>query len=133
MQIFEAGRSTEYIKDILAGAKTVEGRLNRGKFSRYQPGDLAYIREDVTLDDGTVREIHNRALLKITFVDSFPTFERMLTLTELEQVLPRAISIADGLAIYHAIYPAVEEAEYGVLAIHFELIQEDPPTNLINS
>lgn len=131
MQIFEAGRSTEYFNDILAGAKTVEGRLNRGKFSQYQPGDLIYLREDVTLPDGTVREIPNRALLKITFVDSFPTFERMLTLTGLEQVLPRAKSIADGVAIYNVIYPAVEEAECGVLAIHFELIQENPNTNLI--
>lgn len=131
MQVFEAGRSTEYMGDILAGNKTVEGRLNRGKFSQYQPGDLVYLREDVMLSDGTIREIPNRALVKITFIDSFPTFERMLTLTGLEQVLPRAKSIADGITIYRAIYPAGEEAEYGVLAIHFELMQENPPTNLI--
>ena len=126
MQIFEAGRSTKYINDVLAGSKSVEGRLNRGKFSQYQPGDLVYLREDVTLPDGTVSEIPNRALVRITLIDSFPTFERMLTLTGLEQVLPCTKSIADGIAIYHAIYPAMEEAEYGVLAIHFELLQEDP-------
>jgi ASC-1-like (ASCH) protein len=128
MQIFQSGRSTEYMNGILAENKTVEGRLNRGKFSQYQPGDLVYLREDVPLPGGTVREIPNRALIKITIVDSFPTFERMLSLTRLELVLPRAKSIADGEAIYRAIYPAAEEAEYGVLAIHFELLQENPAT-----
>jgi len=126
MQIFEAGRSTEYLGDIIAGNKTVEGRLNRGKFSRYQPGDLVYLREDVTLPDGTVREIPNRALIKVTLIDSFPTFERMLSLTGLEHVLPRAKSITEGIATYRAIYTAAEEADYGVLAIHFELVQENP-------
>lgn len=133
MQIFEAGRSTEYMGDILAGNKTVEGRLNRGKFSQYQPGDLVYLREDVTLSDGTIREIPNRALVKITYIDSFPTFERMLAITGLELVLPRAKSVADGEALYRDIYPATQEAECGVLAIHFELLQENPTPLILSN
>ena len=122
-----AGRRTPYIEDIIAGLKTVEGRLNRDKFSRYRPGDLVYLREDRVLADGNVVEIPNRILVSITRVDVYATFAGMLAQVGLAPVLPRAKSFATAVSEYQAIYTDADEANYGVLAIHFEVVMVNPP------
>ena len=44
------------LDDIIAGRKTIEGRLNRGKFAQYRVGDTVELRRDVRGSDGTLRD-----------------------------------------------------------------------------
>lgn len=44
--IYESERETSPLTDIKAGTKTIEARLNRGKFALYKFGDHVWLRED---------------------------------------------------------------------------------------
>lgn len=123
MNIWESGRATEHIQDIIAGTKTLEGRLNRSKFAKYKPGDIINLREDVYDNNGKkVKEIKNKVTVKITKIGAYPDFETMLEQVGYKSALPRASSLSDAINTYRKYYPPTDEQKCGVLAIHITVI-----------
>ena len=119
MNIWESGRATEHIQDIIAGTKTLEGRLNRSKFAKYNTGDIIHLREDVyDNNDKLVKELKNRVTVKIAKIGAYPDFRTMLEHVGYSNALPRANSLNDAVNTYRKYYPIADEQKYGVLAIH---------------
>lgn len=123
MTIWESGRESELLDYIVAGRKTVEGRLKRGKFAEYQPGDQVWLRRDYrdkngVLHDGEPRQV----LVEVTAVRQYATSLDMVTSEGFERVIPYAKTAEEAAAEYNKYYSADEQAKYGVLAVEFKLL-----------
>lgn len=92
---------------ILSGEKTVEGRLNKGKFTDLKIWDI------LELDDTWKK-------LEVINLTLYPSFKAMLENEGLRDVLPWIANIEEGIAIYHQFYTPAQEAEFGVVAIHIK-------------
>jgi len=124
MKTHELGMATPYIEDIAAGAKTVEGRLDCGKFRSFEPGDIVRVREDLYEDGVEVGTIPGRLIIGITAIEMFASFREMLETAGYQRAIPRANSLEEALAEYDRYYPPVSVAKFGVRAIYFHLITE---------
>jgi len=99
---------------ISLGIKTIEGRLNKGKFKEMQVGDII----EWTNNDFNKRSTITRITKKI----SYNTFEEYLQTEGLENCLPGINNIEDGKNVYYKYYSQEAEREFGVLAIGLEII-----------
>lgn len=97
-----------YIKN---GLKTVEGRLNKGKFTEFTKDDIIIFQHN-----------DKKINAKITGINKYNNFSNMLKNKTLKRVLPNITSNQEGVNIYHQFYTPQDEKEYGVLAISFELL-----------
>lgn len=120
--IYTSGRDSEILKYIKDGTKTVEIRLNRGKFKDYKPGDRVNIREDFYEDGKLVNSIENQAITEIVKVEMYPTFKDAISAVGFKQVIPWASSIDEAVEVAYRFYTKEEEKEFNVLAIHFKLV-----------
>lgn len=118
MTIWESGRESKLLDDIIAGRKTVEGRLKRGKFAEYRVGDMIKLRRDIRGDDGVLRDGEpGQARVKIIAIREYPDFLSLCRAEGYERVIPHAASAEAAADEYNKYYTAEEQAEYGVLAI----------------
>jgi ASC-1-like (ASCH) protein len=92
-----------YLGFLLAGTKTVEGRLRTGKFASVEVGD----RFEIT-PHGTCLEVIG------LFV--YPTFRQMLEAEGVVAVLPDKTNIDEAEAVYYRFYTPENERQYGVIA-----------------
>lgn len=123
MSTWSAGRESSHLDDILLGKKTIEGRLARGKFAQYTPGDVVYLRRDIRAEDGTLRDGElDQARVRVLAVNRYLSFREMLKREGLNNVLPRANSLDEAVAEYERYYTRQEQATYGVLGIVIELL-----------
>lgn len=99
---------------ITLGLKICEGRLNKGDFSKMQIGDTITF----TNDDFNHREVS----VRITKITKFKTFESYLKKETLKKCLPGITTIDNGLSVYFKYFSKYDEAQYGIIAIHIELI-----------
>ncbi|MEA3304244.1 MAG: isomerase [Patescibacteria group bacterium] len=81
MNTLDFGVQEPYKSYILSGEKTIEGRLNKGKFKAINIGDI------LEFDTGEKFELINKYL--------YPTFEEMLAREGLKHVLPDKKTIKD--------------------------------------
>lgn len=97
-----------YISD---GSKQVEGRLDKGLFSKLKIGD-------------NVSWVNGNSLVKtrITNITKYPSFHDMISTEGLNRVLPNIKSIDNGINIYRQFYTESDEKRLGVLAITLQLI-----------
>lgn len=93
---------------IVVHKKTVEGRLNVGKFKDWKIGDIV--------------KLNDKIYLKILKKRVYKSFKSMLEAEKLENVLPTVLDIEDGVAVYRQFYSEQSELEHGVLAIHIEVV-----------
>ena len=56
MKIWKSGRESALLDDVIAGRKTIEGRLNRGKFAEYSVGDAISLRRDYRDEAGVLHD-----------------------------------------------------------------------------
>lgn len=56
MTTWYSGRESGLLDDIIAGRKTIEGRLNKGKFAKYKAGDMVSLRRDIRGENGILRD-----------------------------------------------------------------------------
>ena len=99
---------------IKLGLKTVEGRLNNGRFSLLKIDDII----EWTNDNFNKRSIKT----KITKITKYNTFEEYLMDKKLNKCLPGIDTIEDGLSVYYNYYKKEDEKENGVIAIEFNII-----------
>jgi ASC-1-like (ASCH) protein len=97
-----------YIKE---GRKTIEGRLNKGKFAKFKVGDIV-----------VWENARQTVKTKLVRIEKYDTFSDMLANEGLRHVLPNITTIKDGVDVYRQFYSETKEAEYGVLAIEVELM-----------
>lgn len=117
----ELGISSAIMDDILKGKKTIEARLRTSKFVTIRKGDLLSLREDVWQDDAIVSSTPDKALVEVTKVLFFDSFDQMFAAINYKDLLPRASTPSAAMKTYKEFHSPSQEAEYGVVAIHFRL------------
>jgi ASC-1-like (ASCH) protein len=120
---WESGRESSLVDDILAGKKTIEGRLNRGKFAKYKPGDQVWLRRDYRDENGVLRDGEPRqVLVEVLAVRMYTSSLEMVTSEGFKRVMPRVSSAKAAADSYDLYYSPADQVKYGVLAIEFRVL-----------
>lgn len=101
---------------IKRGLKTVEGRLNKGKFSKMKKGDIiswCYSKNNKKCESFKT---------KIIKISKYTSFEQMLKVETLKKTLPGIPTIECGVRVYREFYNENKEKDFGVLAITLKRI-----------
>ena len=124
MKTWESGRESGLLDEIIAGRKTIEGRLNRGKFAEYQPGDQVWLRRDYRDERGVLRDGEpHQVLVRVIAKRLYKNSLEMVTSEGYERVMPSASSAQEAADGYDLYYSPEDQEKYGVLAIEFEVIK----------
>ncbi len=124
MTTWESGRESGLLDDIIAGRKTIEGRLDRGKFAKYRPGDKVWLRRDYRDDNGVLQDGESRqVLVEVVAVRRYKTSLEMVTTEGFKKVIPYAETAKEAAAEYDKYYSVEDQASYGVLAIKFKVLE----------
>ncbi len=99
-----------YLSFILNGQKTIEGRLNKGKFKDLKIGDILLIGPE-----------EKRFLIERTTI--YETFREMIEKEGIENVIPNKDNIDEAEAVYYKFYTKEQEKEFGVLGIKIKMIK----------
>ena len=93
---------------VLKGIKTVEGRLNKGKFARIKIGDVIEIEtEDIKFD--------------VIEKNVYSSFREMLKVEGIENVISDKDNIDDAVNVYYRFYTKAQEKKFKVVAIKLQL------------
>jgi ASC-1-like (ASCH) protein len=118
MTVWHSGRESNFLDDIIAGRKTIEGRLNKNKFAEYEAGDHVSLRRDYRDETGVLRDGEaDQVQVEIIAIRRYISFIEMVTAEDYERVIPSAESAQAAAAEYDKYYLAADQAKYGVLAI----------------
>lgn len=125
MKIWESGRESELLDDIIAGRKTIEGRLNKGKFTEYAVGDVISLRRDYRDASGVLCDGEPRAAyVRIVSIRKYNTFIEMVRAENYKLVIPSAESAESAAEVYDKYYSTDDQEKYGVLAIQIAHIPD---------
>ncbi len=106
--------SEPWFSMISLGLKTVEGRLNKGRFKDMEVGDIIeWHNEDFK---------ERKFLTKIIEKNEYKTFEEYLVSEGLSACLPGIPSLEHGLSVYFKYFSKEKESEFGVVAIKIKVI-----------
>ncbi len=113
-----SGRESQLLDDIIDGKKTIEGRLNKGKFADYAVGDHVLLRRDIRsasgqLIDGDLPEIE----VKILALRHYASFGDMVISEGHTRVIPSATSDHEAALEYDKYYTKNDQEQFGVIAI----------------
>ena len=109
MPIISLNVQEPYLSFILNGQKTVEGRLNKGKFKDLKVGDRLSIGPDETL-------------FIIKQINCYDSFRDMIIGEGVKNVIPDKNIVEDAEAVYYKFYTKEQEKEFGVLAVAIEAL-----------
>ena len=119
---WRSGRESALLDDIIAGRKTIEGRLNRDKFAEYQVGDTVSFRRDIRDEHGVLHDGElGVAEAEIVAIRRYDSFLEMTRAEDYRKVIPSAASAEAAAIEYDKYYSHDEQARYGVLAIEVRL------------
>lgn len=105
----------KYYQQILAGQKTVEGRIAKQKYAQLSAGDSV---EFISNDDRT-GSIKARVLAVTKYAD----FAAMLKSEGVSNMLPGIATVDEGVEVYESLGSFRKQVvEYGCVAVRFELI-----------
>lgn len=125
MTLWTSGRESHLLDAIIDGTKTIEGRLNRGKFAQYEVGDTVALRRDIRDRDGVLREGEpDAARVEVIGLRNYPDFISMVITEGYENVIPYAKSAQEAADEYNKYYSVEDQAVYGVLAIQVRHLTE---------
>lgn len=103
MKLFEINVQEPYYSFITDGQKTVEGRLNKGKFAEMQAGDTL--------------KINNEVLFTVVGKRTYQTFADMIRAEGVKKVIPDKETIEEAAQVYYQFFTKEDERNYGVVAI----------------
>lgn len=121
--MIELGIESSVLQEILAGNKTVEGRLGKGKFLEIRPGDELNIREDIWKDNKIEESFPSKAKVEVTQVLHFKSFSEMLRTIDYRQAIPGAKTLQEAVDAYGKFYSPADEERHGVVALVFRPIE----------
>lgn len=108
---WQATLKQPHFDDIKKGKKTSEGRLNVGKWKHMHEGHWI-----------TFVNNNDKVTAKITKINNYPDFRKMLETEGVERVLP-GMTQEDGLQkIYHKYYKPEDAEKHGVIAMQLAVI-----------
>lgn len=123
MKLWVSGRESLLLDDIIAGRKTIEGRLNKGKFAEYAIGDIISLRRDYRDASGVLHDGEpDAAFVKIVAIRKYKTFLDLTKTENYKRVIPSAASAEAAAEVYNKYYSAEDQKEYNVLAIEVSII-----------
>lgn len=113
--MFKSNVKDVWWTEIKNGTKSVEGRLNKGKFAEFKKGDIV-----IWINS----ENKKKCKTKIIRISKYKTFYEYLINEGLRNTLPikKITSIAKGVNIYYKYYTKSDEKKYGILAIELQII-----------
>jgi ASC-1-like (ASCH) protein len=124
MNIWESGRESSLLDDIIAGRKTIEGRLNRDKFANYRIGDEIWLRRDHRDSSGILHDGEPHiGLVRIINIHHYKTFLNLTTSEDFKKVIPRAETAKQAADEYNKFYSNEDQARYGVLSIEIKYLR----------
>lgn len=106
MNIFPINVQEPYATFILNGVKTVEGRLNKGKFAEAQVGDQVLLNETTTF--------------VIVGKNQYKTFKEMIESEGLKNVIPDVETVEQAVQVYYGFYTPEQEKEFEVVALKLQ-------------
>ncbi len=123
MNTWHSGRESGLLDDIIAGRKTVEGRLCKGKFAQYRVGDHIFLRRDYRDDAGILQDgPADQARVEIVAIRHYDTFFEMVSAEGWRRVIPSALGAHGAADEYNKYYSAQDQSHYGVLAVEIKVI-----------
>jgi ASC-1-like (ASCH) protein len=123
MTIWHSGRESGLLDAIITGEKTIEGRLNKGKFADYAIGDRVLLRRDWRDADGILQDGEPaQARVEIVAIRHYKTFLEMVTSEGYKKVIPDAPDARTAADEYGKYYSSEDQVRYGVLAIEIRAI-----------
>jgi len=109
MQKISINVQEPYYSFIINGQKTVEGRLNKGKFASIQKGDnLILAPENIEFE--------------VVEKNIYKTFKEMIESEGVRNVIPDITDIEEATNVYYKFYTEEQEKEFGVAAIKIKRI-----------
>lgn len=100
---------------ISQGIKTVEGRLDKGRFASMCKGDI------IVFENNSFG-YHRSFIVEITSVRRYVSFRAYLTREGLQKCLPSVEKIEDGIKVYRQFYTKTDESKHGVVAIGMKVL-----------
>jgi len=120
---WESGRESELLDSIIGGTKTIEGRLNKGKFAEYKVGDTVSLRRDMRSVNGELQDGEpNAATVELVAIRKYPDFLSMVTAEGYKKVIPNAKNAEEAADEYNKYYSQEDQRTYGVLAIEIRFL-----------
>ena len=110
MDLYEINVQEPYYTYIVNGQKTVESRLNKGKFSRMQVSDYLLI--------------NNGSKFKVERKTNYDSFLEMVKAEGAENVVPDKKEIEEAANVYYKFFTKEQEREFGVVAIEISEVEE---------
>ena len=98
---------------ISLGLKTIEGRLNKGRFQEMQIGDIIEFHNEDFLE--------RKILTKVSGKTEYKSFTEYLETEGLGICLPSMPSLPHGLSVYYKYFSKEKEEEFGVVAMQLVL------------
>ena len=92
-----------YFSHILDGKKTIEGRLNKGKFLDIKAGDTLMI--------------NNQVEYIVEDKKQYSSFKEMLVNEGIENVVPEVKDNDEAVDVYYKFYTKEDEDKFGVVGI----------------
>jgi ASC-1-like (ASCH) protein len=104
MQTIQLNVQEPYLSFVLNGQKTIEGRLNKGKFKDLQIGDVLVMGPE-------------EKKFVINNLTVYKSFREMLEKEGIENVIPDKKTLDEAEEVYYNFYTKEQEEEFGVVAI----------------
>lgn len=121
--VVEIGVSEPWFRALRDGAKTVEGRLHKGKFAALRPGTVLVVTRSSAGSSAGSSARTRPFVAVVTRVLRYASFAEYLCQEGLARTLPGVKSLEDGVAVYRAFYSAEDEAQHGVAAVHVHVVR----------
>jgi len=106
MKIVEIDIQEPYFSYIQSGQKTIETRLNKGKFKFLEIGDIL--------------RINNQANFEIIDKKLYSSFRDMIIKEGIENIVPDKDIVEDAINICYQFYSKKQEKEFGVMALRIK-------------
>jgi len=114
MKTYHNHRAEPYFTFVKNGQKTIEIRLQKGKYLLIKPGDHIIVYNKEETDEFEVEVLDTR---------KYKTFQELLKNEDIKKVLPDKDNFKDVLKTPYQFYTKEQEKEFGVLAIEIKRIK----------
>jgi len=104
MSVISINVQEPYHSLILNGKKTVEGRLNKGKFASIKVGDFLELEPE-------------KIKFKIVGKNVYSNFKEMIKKEGIKNVIPDKKNIHEAVSVYYKFYTKDQETIFGVIAV----------------
>lgn len=114
MKIYHNHRAEPYFTFVKNGLKTIETRLQKGKYLNIKPGDHIIVNNKEETDEFKVEVLATR---------KYKTFRELLENEDIKKVFPDEDNFKNALKTPYQFYTKEQEKEFGVLAIEVKRIK----------